>query len=318
MQFRDYYEIMGLKRDASADEIKRAYRKLARQYHPDVSDSPDAAERFKELGEAYAVLKDPEKRGAYDQLGQNWQSGQDFSPPPHWDSGFEFHGDDIDPREAAGFSEFFSNLFGSRFAQERQGSYPGETGMHRHGGDARAAIEVTLEDSYAGAQRSVSLQHVETDAAGRPQVKTRTLDVRIPRGVRPGQHIRLAGQGSPGIGRGQAGDLYLEVRFKPHPRYTVEGKDVYLNLSVAPWEAALGAEVNVPTPTGKVNLTIPANSQHGRKLRLRGKGLPAAQPGDLYVVLQVVLPPADTEARRSAYRDMQRKAVFDPRATQKV
>lgn len=318
MQFRDYYEIMGLKRDASADEIKRAYRKLARQHHPDVSDSPDAAERFKELGEAYAVLKDPEKRAAYDQLGQNWQSGQDFSPPPHWNEGFEFHGDDIDPREAAGFSEFFSNLFGGQFAQGRQGHQAGETGMHMHGGDARAAIEITLEDSYAGAQRSVSLQHVETDAAGRPQVKTRTLDVRIPRGVRPGQHIRLAGQGSPGIGRGQPGDLYLEVRFKPHPRYSVDGKDVYLNLPVAPWEAALGAELNVPTPTGEINLTIPANSQHGRKLRLRGKGLPAAQPGDLYVVLQVVLPPADTEARRSAYRDMQRQTSFDPRASQKV
>lgn len=315
MQFRDYYEIMGLKRNASADEIKRAYRKLARQYHPDVSDSPDAEARFKELGEAYEVLKDPEKRAAYDQLGQNWRNGQDFSPPPGWNQGFEFHDDNIDPHETAGFSEFFSSLFGRRFNGGRPTARSGDSGMHMHGSDARAAIEITLEDSLNGAQRSVSLQHVALDDAGQPQVRTRTLDVRIPRGIQPGQQIRLAGQGSPGVGRGQAGDLYLEVRIRPHPQFTVDGKDIYLDLPIAPWEAALGATVQAPTPTGAVDLAIPAGSQQGRKLRLRGRGLPAKQPGDFYVVLNIVLPPADTDASRAAYRELQRQTRFDPRTS---
>ena len=311
MQFRDYYEIMGVARDATQDEIKRAYRKLARKYHPDVSKEADAEARFKELGEAYEVLKDPEKRAAYDQLGADWKAGQDFRPPPDWDQGFEFHGGGFTGADAAGFSDFFESLFG-RGAAGFGGAQAG--GFHAHGGDAHARVLIDLEDAYQGATRTLTLKHTELGADGRPQLRERTLNVRIPRGVRQGQQIRLAGQGDPGIGQGRAGDLYLEVAFRPHAHYHVEGADVFLDLPVAPWEAALGATVKVPTPTGAVDLKIPPGSANGRKLRLKGRGIPARAPGDLYVVLQVALPPADSDAGRAAYRDFEQALAFNPRA----
>jgi len=312
MEFRDYYEIMGVKRDASQDEIKRAYRKLARKYHPDVSAEADAEARFKELGEAYEVLKDPEKRAAYDQLGANWQAGQDFRPPPDWDQGFEFHGGGFTGGDAAGFSDFFESLFGRG---QFTGGFGGQqAGFHARGEDARARILIDLEDAYRGATRNLTLKHTELDKDGRPRVRERTLSVRILKGVRQGQHIRLGGQGDPGVGQGKAGDLYLEIAFNPHSHYHVEGADVQLELPVAPWEAALGATVKVPTLDGAVDMKIPPGSASGRKLRLKGRGIPAKAPGDLYVVLKIALPPAESQAARAAYRDFQQAFDFNPRA----
>lgn len=313
MEFKDYYQIIGVDRDASQDEIRRAYRKLARKYHPDVSKEADAEARFKEVGEAYEVLKDPEKRAAYDQLGANWQNGQDFRPPPDWNQGFEFHGGGFTGADAEHFSDFFESLFG-------RGDFAGQTRSHQHrefhgrGEDSHARVLIDLKEAYEGASRTLTLKHTELDANGRPYLKDRTLNVRIPKGVYQGQHIRLAKQGGPGYGKGEPGDLYLEVDFQPHPFYKVEGKDVYLELPIAPWEAALGATVRAPTPTGPVDLKIPANTTHGRKLRLKGRGIPAAQAGDLYAVLQIHLPPADSEPVKKAYEALRAASNFDPRA----
>ncbi|HRQ06381.1 MAG TPA: DnaJ C-terminal domain-containing protein [Nitrosomonas halophila] len=312
MEFKDYYQIMGIARDATQDDIKRAYRKLARKYHPDVSKEPGAEARFKEIGEAYEVLKDPEKRAAYDQLGARWKNGQEFQAPPGWDQGFEFHGGDFKQADASQFSSFFEALFGrGGHARQHAGSgVPGE--------DSHAKILIDLEDTFRGAVRSLTLQHTQLGLDGRPQTKERTLHVRIPKGIRQGQHIRLAGQGSPGMGRGQAGDLYLEVMFKPHSLYKIEGKDIFLDLPIAPWEAALGATVKVPTPAGVVDLKVPAGSQSGQKLRLRQRGIPSTPPGDLYIVLQIALPPADSEQARAIYREMEQKLAFNPRAKLRV
>jgi len=311
MEFKDYYQIMGVKRDATQDEIKRAYRQLARKYHPDVSKQPDAEARFKELGEAYEALKDPEKRAAYDQLGANWKAGQDFRPPPDWKEGFEFSGGDSAGADAADFSDFFESLYG-------RGSRPGRGGrpsFHAQGEDRHARVLIDLEDAYTGTTRSITLRVPEVDAQGRVSTREHTLNVTIPRGIRAGQHIRLAGQGAPGIGQGKPGDLYLEVGFLTHARYRVEGRDVYLDLPVAPWEAALGATVKAPSPSGIVELKIPANSAAGGKLRLKGRGIPGNTPGDLYVVLQIALPPADTDATTAFYRSMAEQfQSFDPRA----
>ena len=309
MEFKDYYKVLGVNREASQDEIKRAYRKLARKYHPDVSQESDAEDRFKEVGEAYEVLKDPEKRAAYDQLGANWKAGQDFRPPPNWDEGFEFHGGGFSDADAAGFSDFFESLFGQGFA-----SRAGPRGRGRERGEnTYAKILIDLQDAYEGATRQLELKHTELDEEGRPRVRERTLRVRIPKGVRQGQHIRLAGQGQPGIGGGKAGDLLLEIQFKPHPHYHVEGRDVLLHLPVAPWEAALGATVKAPTPGGPVDLKIPAGSGAGRKLRLSGRGIPSSRPGDLYVVLELVLPPARTESDKAAYENLRKALDFNPR-----
>ena len=312
MEYKDYYKVMGVERDATQDEIKRAYRKLARKYHPDVSKEGDAEKRFKEVGEAYAVLKDPEKRAAYDQLGSEWKTGQDFRPPPNWDQGFEFHGETAGGAGPEDFSDFFETLFG-------RGDFRGvfTRGDHRpftaRGEDTFAKIAIDLTDSYLGATRSVTLKHTEIGEDGRPQVRNRTLSVQIPKGVRPGQHIRLAKQGSPGAGGGESGDLFLEIAFRPHPTFTVEGKDVYMNLRVAPWEAELGARVKASTPTGDVDLTIPAHSKSGRKLRLKGRGLPGTESGDFYAVLQIALPRAETDDQKAAYRDFASAFDFDPR-----
>jgi curved DNA-binding protein len=310
MEFKDYYEIMGVKRDATQDDIKRAYRKLAREYHPDVSKEPGAEEKFKELGEAYEVLKDPEKRAAYDQLGSNWKSGQEFRPPPDWDSGFEFRGGGFTPGDSAAFSEFFESLFGRGGSP---GARAGARAFHARGEDHHAKVLIDVEDAFNGATRVITLQVPELDAQGRVRMRERSLNVKIPKGIKPGQQIRLAGQGAPGVGQGGSGDLYLEVKFKPHALYRFEGNDLYLDLPVAPWEAALGGSAKVHTPGGVVDLTIPAGSAGGRKLRLKGRGIPASPPGDLYVVLKIVLPPADTEQAKAFYREMQDKLAFNPR-----
>jgi len=312
MEFKDYYQTMGVARDASQDQIKRAYRKLARKYHPDVSKESDAEERFKEVGEAYEVLKDPEKRAAYDQLGPSWKAGQDFRPPPDWDAGFEFSGGGYTSADAADHSAFFEELFG-RAGFARAGAAAGRRTFRMRGEDHHAKVLIDLEDSYQGATRAITLRMPELAEDGHLIAREHTLNVRIPKGVRAGQQIRLAGQGGPGIGGGEAGDLFLEIEFRDHPLYSVEGTDVYVSLPVAPWEAALGAAIEVPTPFGAVDLKVPANSNQGRKLRLKGRGLPAKTPGDLYVVLQVNLPPADSDAAKKLYEQMRDQLGFNPR-----
>lgn len=308
MKFKDYYETLGLKRDATQDDIKNAYRKLARKYHPDVSKEADAEERFKEMGEAYKVLKDPESRASYDRLGANWQNGQDFQPPPGAEGGFEFR---TGAQNGAGFEgmdfgDFFEQMFSRQAGRQRT--------MHMPGEDHHAKIQIDLEDAYRGAERSISLRLPEMDEHGHVVNRSRTLSVNIPKGIRAGQNLRLAGQGGAGIGGGQPGDLYLEIAFRPHPHYRVDGTDVYMDLPLAPWEAALGATVNANTPAGPVELTIPPNSTAGRKLRLKGKGIPAKEAGNLYIVLAIVLPPADNDEARQAYRAMQDAFDFNPRA----
>lgn len=313
MEYKDYYAVLGVGRKATQDEIKRAYRKLARKYHPDVSKESDAEQKFKDVGEAYEVLKDPEKRIAYDQLGSNWNSQQGFRPPPDWGSGFEFHGS---PRGAGGqqdFSDFFESLFG-----QARGPGGSRRGFHMQGEDHHAKILIDLEDSFHGAARSISLQMPEVTGDGHVVSRNRTLKINIPKGIRQGQQIRLGGQGAKGQGSGKAGDLYLEIEFNPHRYYRVEGADVYLELPVAPWEAALGASVKVPTPSGAIDLKIPANSKAGKKLRLKGRGIPSKTPGDLYVVLQIALPPADDDKSRELYKRMREEIKFDPRAAMEV
>jgi curved DNA-binding protein len=315
MEFKDYYKIMGVKRDAAQDEIKRAYRKLARKYHPDVSKAPDAEKRFKEVGEAYEVLKDPEKRAAYDQLGMNWKAGQEFHPPPNWNAGFEFSGGGPMGGEEAVFSDFFESLFGRGGFRTTAGTaHRSSRGFHMRGEDHRAKVMIDLEDAFSGATRSLTLQIPGLDSQGYLVTHNRTLNVRIPKGIRQGQQIRLAGQGAPGMGEGAAGDLYLEVEFRPHPLYTAQGRDLFLQLPVAPWEAALGGKVKAPTPEGVIDLTIPANSSAGKKLRLKGRGIPGNPPGDLYVVLQIALPSGETQAAKTLYREMEEKLNFNPRA----
>jgi curved DNA-binding protein len=303
MQFKDYYAVLGVARDASADEIKKAFRKLARKYHPDVSKEKDAEARMKDVNEAYAVLSDPEKRAAYDQLGQGYQPGQDFRPPPDWDAGFEFSGRGFTAEEAAGFSDFFEQLFGRMggrgFAYTHHGG-------RVQGEDHHAKVLLDLEDAFTGATRQITLRVPQMDAQGRVVLTTRTLNVKIPKGIKAGQVIRLAGQGAPGLGGGPAGDLLLEVQFKPHPRFRVEGRDLYMTLPVAPWEAALGAVVDVALPGGQVKVRIPAGAQSGRQLRVRGKGIPGEPPGDLLLTLEVMLPPADTPAARQFYEPKKR------------
>lgn len=312
MEFKDYYDIIGVDKNASQDEIKRAYRKLARKYHPDVSKEPDAEQRFKEVGEAYEVLKDPEKRAAYDQLGKNWKAGQDFHPPPEWDQGFEFHGGGYTAADAGQFSDFFESLFGQ--GDYSRGFDPGaRQQFHARGEDTHAKVIIDIDDAYHGTTRALTLKHTELGPDGRPRIKERTLNVRIPKGVKQGQHIRLSGQGGAGYGQGKPGDLYLEVEFHSHPFYKVEGKDVFLSLPVTPWEAALGATIKAPTPTGNVDLKIPANSAAGRKLRLKGRGLPAREPGDLYIVLEIALPQAQNEADKKAYELFRDSLNFNPR-----
>lgn len=312
MDYKDYYKLMGVERGASQDEIKRAYRKLARKYHPDVSKESDAELRFKELGEAYAVLKDPEKRAAYDELGADWKAGQEFSPPPDWGAGFEYSGSGMDGAGAGAYSDFFEQLFGHGMGPQQGARTAGR--YQARGEDHHAKVLVDLEDAYSGATRSISLRTPELDESGHVVTRNRTLNVKIPKGVMQGQKIRLSGQGSPGYGGGKAGDLFLEIEFRPHRFYQADGKDIYLGLPVAPWEAALGATINVPTPIGAVDLKIPAGTVNGKKLRLKGRGIPATPPGDFYVTTELTLPPAESAAEKDIYKKMQQEMPYNPRA----
>ncbi len=308
MEFRDYYQILGVPRDADAAVIKKAFRRLARKYHPDVSKERDADARMKEINEANAVLSDPEKRAAYDRLGQNYRSGDEFRPPPDWDAGFAPGG--FGAGRDADFSDFFAQMFGRAGARGRGQS---DTHFRARGDDRHARVLLELEDTYRGAARTLALSEPRIDDQGRVAVGERSLNVRIPKGVREGQVIRLAGQGSPGLGGEPAGDLFLEVQFQPHPRYRVEDRDVFLNVPVTPWEAALGARIEVQVPDGTLAVRVPAASQTGRKLRVKGRGVPSTPPGDLYLILDVVLPPATSARAQELYAAMARDLAFNPR-----
>ena len=315
MEFKDYYQTLGIERTASEEDVRKAYRKLARKYHPDVSKEADAQARMRDINEANDVLRDKEKRAAYDALADRVARGGhpgegNFQPPPGWDEGFEFHrGPGQGPADHADFSEFFSSVFGrgeQRAAQSRQTRARGE--------DHHAAIEISVEDAIHGVQREITLRALEMDAQGQPTFVNRTLSVKIPAGVHPGQFIRLTGHGMPGHGGEPAGDLYLEVRIALHSLYRVEGRDLYLTLPVTPTEAALGAQVQVPTPSGGVvEVTVPPNARGGLKLRLKDRGLPGKPPGHLYLWLEIALPPADTDAARKAYEQLAQAAPFNPR-----
>ncbi len=311
MDFKDYYQTLGVSNTANEDELKKAYRKMARKYHPDVSKEKDAEARMKDVNEANAVLSDPEKRAAYDRLGTQHKSGEDFQPPPDWDAGFEYSGQGQAGANASDFSEFFSNLF-------RQSAGASGAGSRQMAGeDHHAKIMIDLSDAYHGATRGITLQASELDAKGRLVVKDRTLNVRIPKGVKQDQMIRLTGQGSSGFAGGKAGDLYLQVHFKPDANYRVDGSDVYVTIPVTPWEAALGASIKVPTPAGVVEVKVPAGSKAGQKLRLKARGIPSNQStaiaGDLYILLEIVLAPADSDQARKLYETMAQQLAFNPR-----
>ncbi len=298
MKFKDYYGILGVERSATPDEIKRAYRKLARRYHPDVSKEPDAEERFKEVSEAYEVLRDPEKRAAYDRLGSGWHAGDEFTPPPDWKAGpFGF--------DAAGFSDFFESLFGGA-----RGGFRFDEAFHRPGPRHAGELHIELDEAARGATRTITIEMPVADARGQIRIQPRTFNVRIPAGVTDGQQIRLAD--------GDAGDIRLDVRIRPHPLFRLEGRDIHLNLPLAPWEAALGARVKVPTLGAEVEVRVPPGIQSGGRLRLKGRGLPGTPPGDQYLTVRIVNPPVDDQAAIELYRRMAAELAFDPRAAWKT
>ncbi len=330
MASKDYYKIIGVARTASQDQIKRAYRQLASKYHPDRSKAPDAEARFKEVAEAYEVLRDPTTRRDYDRLGSQWQPRQDFRPPPEW--GRATPDAENGRAERKGFGDFFESMF-SRKHRPRQEGNDAATGeaaaakgksrrwgtneahdAQRHGADTHAKLAINVEDAYHGIAQSVNLKHTVLGPDNKPYQRDRTIEVTIPKGVRAGQQIRVAGQGGAAVGRADPGDLYLEIEFRDHPLYSVEGRDVTLELPVTIAELALGAHVTAPTPIGSVELTIPPNTPAGRRLRLRERGIPGHVPGDFFVVLQATLPPADSDAARNAYRQFDQAIPFKPRA----
>jgi curved DNA-binding protein len=316
MEFKDYYAALGVTPKATQADVKRAYRKLARKFHPDVSKEADAEVRFKEVAEAHEALIDVERRAAYDEAvaerarspESSFERGQEFSPPPGWGSGFEFNG-----RDGEDYSEFFDSLFGRTERTSRPSGKPRQRSMVA-GEDHHAKVEIDLEDAYRGARRQVTLHTPVVYANGTVSLQDRQLEVNIPTGVRAGQRLRLAGQGAPGQGGAPSGDLYLEIVLRSHRHFRVDERDVYVDLPIAPWEAALGATVIAPTPQGDVELVIAPGSVAGRKLRLKGKGLPGKPPGDLYVVLGIAMPPADSEQVKAAYSALALACPgFDPR-----
>jgi curved DNA-binding protein len=313
VKYKDYYRTLGVERGASAADIKKAYRRLARKYHPDVSKEKDAEERFKDVGEAYDVLSDEEKRAAYDRLG-HYRPGEDFRPPPDWER--EFSGRGAGAGEPVDLSELFGELFGTMGARGH-GTRARRGGFAMPGQDFEAVVHLTLEEAARGTEVKLDLSIPEAGPDGRVRREPRAVTVRIPKGVTDGQKLRVPGKGGPGANGGPAGALYLGIVLRPHPLFKASGHDLYLDLPVAPWEAVLGASVEIPTLEGKVRLKIPARARAGQQFRLGGRGLPRPRggAGDLYAVLQIAMPSAVSPRERELYEDLARESTFNPRAS---
>jgi curved DNA-binding protein len=319
MKYKDYYQILGINRNANQDEVKKAYRKLARQYHPDISKESGAEAKFKEIGEAYEVLKDPEKRKAYDQLGR-YQPGQEFRPPPDWEESFgtgtryyEFSGGDL-----GGFSDFFFGLFGGGMGRQAS-ARPSRAHFAMNGQDFETNIQIDLEEAYRGTMRTMQMEVPEITPDGGIKRTPKNITVRIPKGATDGQRLRVKGKGGKGLHGGHDGDLYLTISIKPHRTFRVNGHDLYVTLPVAPWEAALGAKIEIPAVEQKILLTIKPGAQSGQKLRIAGKGLPKPKGGfgDLYAVLQIANPSTLTATEKSLYETLAKNSSFNPRTSLK-
>ncbi|GAA5131264.1 DnaJ C-terminal domain-containing protein [Thalassotalea piscium] len=306
MNYKDYYKIMGVDKAASEDEIKTSYRKLARKFHPDVSKEKDAESRFKDINEAYEVLRDKEKRAAYDQLGSNWKAGQSgFTPPPNWQDQFHQGGSNFNGSGQGDFSDFFESLFGSGFsANQHSGRGRHANQNSRKGQDSHTKILIDIQDAYTGATRNFTLRDQGINEHGQTQTNERTLKVKIPKGIKPGQKIRLQKQGGQGAGGSNNGDLYIEVGFNPSPLFSIDGADITTELAIAPWQAALGDKVKIPTPSGEIDLTIPKLISSGSKMRLKGRGLPSKVPGDFFVKLKIVFPKALSTEEETLYQSL--------------
>lgn len=292
MDYKDYYKVLGVERDISQADLKKTYRKLARKYHPDVSKEANAEERFKDVNEAYEVLGDAEKRESYDNLGANWQNGQSFNPPPGWEGGFDHSQFGGGQAGGAGFSDFFESMFAGGGAGFQQGGFE----QPRRKPPAEVVnLSVDLEDVFSGNNKRVRLPN------------GKTIEIKIPKGIDEGKKIRLSGKASNG------GDLHLKIHIKKHPTYRLEGKDVYLDLPIAPWEAALGTSIPIDTLAGKLKLKVPEGSASGKKMRIKGRGLSGKVIGDQFVVLQIVTPPADTDDKKDFYREMEKVFDWNPR-----
>ena len=323
MNYKDYYKIMAVDKTASQDEIKKSYRKLARKFHPDVSKEKEAESRFKEINEAYEVLRDKEKRAAYDQLGSNWKAGQSgFTPPPNWQDQYQQQHQQSNGNFNSGgqgdFSDFFESLFGEGFSANQHAShgrqpYQGE----RQGQDSHAKILIDLQDAYTGVTRSFTLQEQVINEQGQRQTKERTLKVSLPKGIKLGQKIRLKKQGEAGFGGAKNGDLYLEVGFNPNPLYVVEGADITTELAISPWQAALGEKVKVPTPSGHIDLRLPKLVSSGSKMRLKGRGLPSKIAGDFFVKLKIVFPKILSAEEETLYQSLKALALDDNKSKNK-
>lgn len=311
IDYKDYYNILGVEKNASQDQIRRAYRKLARKHHPDINKSPDAEEKFKEVNEAYEVLGDPDKREKYDQLGSSWHPGYEAGPPPGWEGArFSYSAEDIGQ-----FSDFFQTLFGGGWGAQQEAELRGGATRRRRGRDQESEIEVSLRDAYHGARKTIELERVEIGGDGHPVRVRKSYEVKVPPGITDGSLIRLSGQGSGGSGGGPPGDLYLRVRIRPDSRFTVHDHDLMSTVDISPWEAALGAKITVHTIDGKVSMTIPPGTQNGQTFRLRGKGMPVGgtSHGDLLVTTRVVVPTSLTENEKRLFEELARESRFQPR-----
>lgn len=327
VEYKDYYKLLGVSKTASQEEMSKAFKKLARKHHPDLNpNDPDAEKKFKEINEAYEVLKDPEKRKLYDSLGPNWKDGQNFQPPPGFEN-FRFHsrggGAGGQQFDAGAFSDFFETIFGgaggggARFRDASgfggAGGFGGFSRGPSRGGDVTASLDLTLEEAYRGGAKAISLQEQTLRPDGSPAMQTKTLSVNIPAGVRDGAKIRLSGQGNPGAGGGRAGDLYLKIRILPHALFKLEDQNVVLDLPLAPWEAALGATVRVPTLDGHIDLNVPPGMGSGKKLRIPGKGLGGKTRADQLVRIMIQVPPKPSDEERELWEKLAKASNFSPR-----
>ncbi len=338
MKYEDYYKTLGVERTATGEELQKAYRKLARKYHPDLNKAPEAEEKFKAINEAYEVLSDTEKRSQYDALGSNWRAGQDFQPPPDWEQMFQrahfgggsFQGQGAEQfsfEGAGAFSDFFQTLFGggagghaASFVDPFGGGFhTGASGRtrpeKRKGRDLEARLEITLEEAFHGAKKDLSFELLSSSPSGERHSEMKNYSVKIPAGTKNGTRIRLSGQGGAGVGGGPSGDLHLRVEIARHPRFKLDEYNLVATLPLTPWEAALGASVNIPTLDGTVRVTIPPGAQSGQKLRVKNKGLPAkkGERGNLYLELKIVVPEKLTEGERETFERLKDISTFDPR-----